>query len=220
MFDLDLAIRSVPYVLRGLGYTMLIAFVSMGIGLVLGLFIGLARNSTFIFLRYPARLYISFIRGVPILVMLFLLYQGLPTIGIQLSAVSAALIAFTLNVAGYTAEINRAAIASIDRGQWEASRTLGFTYWHTLKRIIIPQATLVATPPLFNVFLDLIKATSLAAMITVPELMQMAKIVGGREFDYFTMYVLLAFIYWGLCTIVAIPQSYMEKRFSRYKLNG
>lgn len=217
MFDLDLAIRSIPYVLRGLGYTMLIAFVSMGIGLVLGLFIGLARNASSIFLSWPARLYISFIRGVPILVMLFLLYQGLPAIGIQFSAVTAALIGFTMNVAGYTAEINRSAIASIDRGQWEASRTLGFTYWQTLRRIIIPQGALVATPPLFNVFLDLVKATSLAAMITVPELMQMAKIVGGREYDYFTMYVLLAFIYWGLCTILTIPQNYFEKRFSKYK---
>jgi L-cystine transport system permease protein len=213
LFNIKLAIESLPYVIQGMGYTLLISVVSMFFGLVIGFFVGLGRMSKKKIFSLPARSYISFMRGVPILVFLFLLYFGFPMIGVEFSAVTAAILGFSLHSAGYLAEINRSAIASIDKGQWEASASLGMSYWQTLRRIILPQAIKIAIPPLSNVFLDLIKGSSLAAMITVPELFQKAKIVGGREFDYMTMYIVVALIYWGICSVISYFQDYLEKRY-------
>ena len=204
--------ESLPYVLEGLGNTLFISFVSMAFGLLLGLFLALGRGSSNWLLRLPSSLYISFMRGVPILVILFILYFGFPVIGIEFTALQAAVIGFSLNSAAYIAEINRSAINAVDRGQWEASTSLGLSYWQTLRGIILPQAVRIALPPLSNVMLDLIKASSLAAMITVPEIFQHAKIVGGRELDYMTMYILIALIYWGICSVVSVLQRYLEKR--------
>ncbi|WP_445430228.1 amino acid ABC transporter permease [Bacillus atrophaeus] len=216
IFNLKLAIESFPYVIKGFWYTLLISFVSMFAGTMLGLFISLARMSKFALLRWPARLYISFMRGVPILVILFILYFGFPYIGIEFSAVTAALLGFSLNSAAYIAEINRSAISSVDKGQWEAAASLGLSYWKTMRGIILPQSVRVALPPLANVLLDLIKASSLAAMITVPELLQHAKIIGGREFDYMTMYILTALIYWAICSVAAAFQNILEKKYAHY----
>ncbi|MGM0862534.1 cysteine ABC transporter permease [Bacillus atrophaeus] len=216
IFNLKLAIESFPYVIKGIWYTLLISFVSMFAGTMLGLFISLARMSKYALLRWPARLYISFMRGVPILVILFILYFGFPYIGIEFSAVIAALLGFSLNSAAYIAEINRSAISSVDKGQWEAAASLGLSYWKTMRGIILPQSVRVALPPLANVLLDLIKASSLAAMITVPELLQHAKIIGGREFDYMTMYILTALIYWAICSVAAAFQNILEKKYAYY----
>ena len=212
LFNPSLAMESLPYVLEGLGNTLFISFVSMAFGLLLGLFLALGRSSSNWLLRLPSSLYISFMRGVPILVILFILYFGFPVIGIEFTALQAAVIGFSLNSAAYIAEINRSAINAVDRGQWEASTSLGLSYWQTLRGIILPQAVRIALPPLSNVMLDLIKASSLAAMITVPEIFQHAKIVGGRELDYMTMYILIALIYWAICSVVSVLQRYLEKR--------
>lgn len=213
IFNTKLAIESFPYVIKGIGYTLLISLVSMFFGLVLGFFLALGRMSKNYIFQLPARTYISFMRGVPIIVLLFILYFGFPMIGITFSAVTAAILGFSLNSAAYMAEINRSAIASVDKGQWEASASLGLSYWQTMRKIILPQAVKIAIPPLSNVLLDLVKGTSLAAMITVPELLQKAKIVGGRELDYMTMYILVALIYWGICSIIAVMQNHLEKRY-------
>lgn len=212
IFDFRLAIESIPYVLEGMSNTLLISLASMVIGLFLSFFLALGRMSDHLILQLPSRLYISFMRGVPILVLLFLLYFGFPLIGIEFTAVHAAIIGFSLNSAAYMAEINRSAISAVDIGQWEAAQSLGMTYWQTLFAIVVPQASKIALPPLANVLLDLIKGTSLAAMITVPELFQKAKIVGGRELDYMTMYILVALIYWGICSIVELLQNQLEKK--------
>ena len=213
VFNYELAVESFPYVIQGIWNTLLISLVSMAIGLVLGFFLALGRTSRYSFLRWPARIYISFMRGVPILVILFILYFGFPIIGIEFTAITAALIGFSLNSAAYMAEINRSALASVDWGQWEASKSLGLSYWQTMRGIILPQAFRIALPPLSNVLLDLTKASSLAAMITVPELFQQAKIVGGRELDYMTMYILVALIYWGICSLLTVVQNYLENRY-------
>ncbi|HSI67704.1 MAG TPA: amino acid ABC transporter permease [Planococcus sp. (in: firmicutes)] len=216
LFDPELAMRSLPYVLEGIWYTLLISLVSMGIGLIIGFFLALARTSKLKILQWPARLYISFMRGVPILVILFLLYFALPVVGIEFTAVQAALIGFSINSAAYIAEVFRSSLSSVDKGQWEASTALGMKYWQIMKRIILPQSVRIAVPPLSNVYLDLIKASSLAAMITVPEIFQKARIVGAREYDLLTMLILVALIYWAICSVMTIFQNYMEKRFAQY----
>lgn len=216
LFDPQLAIDSFPYVLSGIGYTLLIALVSMVVGLIIGFFLALARTSSLLILQWPARMYISFMRGVPILVILFLLYFGFPIIGIEFSAVQAALIGFSLNSAAYMAEILRSSLSSVDIGQWESSKALGLSYWQSMKRIILPQSVRIAIPPLSNVLMDLIKASSLAAMITVPEIFQKARIVGAREYDLLTLLILVALIYWAICSLMTVLQNYLEERYAKY----
>ncbi|MFP4484675.1 MAG: amino acid ABC transporter permease, partial [Spirochaetaceae bacterium] len=181
-FDVSLALRSLPFILAGLRYTVLIAVASMSIGMVLGLIIALARMSTRRALTVPARIYISFMRGTPVLAVLFLLYFGLPTLGLDLSAVWAAVVAFGINSAGYIAEIDRGAIRSVPQDQWDVAASMGMRKLEMLRLVILPQAVRVAIPPLSNVMLDLLKATSLASVITVQEVLLNAKIVAGRTF--------------------------------------
>lgn len=216
LFDVELALKSLPFVLQGLPMTVGITIVGMIIGLGLGLLLALARSSKHLLLRLPSRVYISFMRGTPMLVFLFILYFGLPVVGIEFTAVTAAIIGFGLNSAAYIAEVDRAALNSVDKGQWEGAKALNLPYWTTLRKIILPQAIRTAIPPTTNVMMDMLKATSLAAVITVPELFQKTQIVAGREFDAMTMYILVAFIYWPLCMMIGMLQEYLEKRYSRY----
>lgn len=216
IFNTENAKANFPFILEGVPYTLLVALSGMVIGLLLGFFIALARGSDYRWLRWLARGYISFMRGTPILVYLFVLYFGLPVVGIQISAISAAIIGFGTNSAAYIAEINRSSLNSVPSGQWESSQALGFTYWQTIRRIIMPQATRIAIPPLGNVFLDLLKATSLAAMISVPEILNKAQIAAGRTVDSMTMYITAALIYWPLTMIFSALQDYLEKRHNRY----
>lgn len=215
-FNLNLAIESFPFVIQGIGFTLLISVVSMGTGLIMGFFLCLARRSPAKILRVPARLYISFMRGIPMLALLFILYFGLPVIGIQLSALSSAIIGFSINSAAYIAEVQRASLNSVSKGQWDASYAIGLSYWRALYRIIIPQAIRFAIPPLLNIFLDLVKASSLAAVISVPELLYHAQIVAGRTYDSITLYLLAALIYWGICIIISMITEQAEKSFSQY----
>ncbi|MCA9765190.1 MAG: amino acid ABC transporter permease [Carnobacterium sp.] len=216
IFDPILALDSLPYVLKGLGYTLGISVTSMAIGLAIGFLLAIMRMSENKLASISARIYISFMRGTPLLVLLFILYFGFPFIGIQFSAVNAAIIGFSLSSSAYIAEILRSALLSVDKGQWEAAYALGLKWPVVMRKIIVPQAMRIAVPPLSNVLLDLIKGTALAAMITVPELFQQAKIVGGREFDYMTMYILVALVYWAICSVFALFQNVLEKRMAVY----
>jgi len=186
IFDVDLAVRSFPYLLGGLPNTLWISFVSMFFGLLLGLVLALGKLSPSRLLRFPSTFYISFMRGVPILIILFILYSGFPFIGIEFAALTAAIIGFSLNSAAYIAEIVRAAIRAVDSGQVEAARSLGMNKWLTLKGVILPQATRIAL------------------------------LVGGREFDYMTVYLVVALIYWGICTFMSFFQDWLERHFERY----
>jgi len=215
-FDVQLALENLPFILSGIPAMLIVTMVSMVLGMIIGLFLALWRRSKLIILRWPARIYISFMRGTPMLVFLFILYFGLPMMGIKLSAITAACIGFGLNSAAYIAEINRGALNSIDHGQWESAKALNMTYWQTMWKIIIPQAIRIAVPSLTSVFMDVLKATSLAAVITVPELFQKTQIVAGREYDAMTMYVLVALIYWAFCIVIGFLQGYLEERYSRY----
>ncbi|WML24623.1 ABC transporter permease subunit [Neobacillus sp. OS1-33] len=216
-FNLNLAIESFPFVIQGIGYTFLISFVSMGAGLFIGFFLCLARRSSTKFLRLPARLYISFMRGIPMLALLFILYFGLPVFGIQLTAISSAIIGFSMNCAAYIAEVQRASLNSVSKGQWDAGYAIGLSNWQTLYGIIIPQAARIAIPSLLNIFLDLVKASSLAAVISVPELLFNAQIVAGRTYDSITLYLLVALIYWVICIVISTLTEIVEKRFSQYQ---
>lgn len=216
IFDYKLAWDNLPFIIKGLSMTLYISVIGMLLGLIFGLMLALMRNSRKRILRLPSRMYISFMRGIPMLVFLFILYFGLPMIGIKMTAFVAACLGFGLNSAAYIAEINRAALNSIDVGQWESAKALNMNATATLFSIILPQTVRIAVPPLTNVFMDMVKATSLAAVITVPELFQKAQIVAGREFDSMTFYILIAIIYWMVCVIISFIQDRLEIHFSKF----
>lgn len=205
--NIDLMIKSIPYILLGLPYTLGISIVTFILGNILGISITALEFIPNKLVKKVIRIYISFVRGVPALVILFLLYFGLPY---QLSALTATIICFTVTSSAFISEIYRGSISAIDQGQWDAANTLNLSFNTTMKKIILPQAIRISIPALGNVAMDLIKGTSLAAMITIPDIFQRAKIVGGRSFDYMSLYILVALIYWGLCILVEFFQKKLE----------
>ncbi|MDH1263539.1 MULTISPECIES: cystine ABC transporter permease [unclassified Pseudomonas] len=214
---LQLAMESAPFLLKGAYYTVVLSLGGMFFGLLLGFGLAVGRLYGPAPLRWLTRLYVSFFRGTPLLVQLFLIYYGLPQLGIQLEPLPAALIGFSLNMAAYTSEILRAAIASIDRGQWEAAASIGMSKSQTLYRAILPQAARTALPPLGNSFISLVKDTALAATIQVPELFRQAQLITARTFEIFTMYLAAALIYWALASILAHFQARLEARVNRHE---
>lgn len=214
VFNFDLALDSFPFVLSGIGYTLLISGLAFIFGMINGLILAVLKQSSSRILRGIAKAYISFFRGVPAIVVLFLIYFGLPFIGVLVEPIPAGVIGFTLTSSAYTAEIWRSAIAAVSDEQWDAGRALALSDSQTFRLIVFPQAVKVVIPPMSNVLLDLVKGSSLTAMITVPEIFQNAKIIGGRENDYMTMYILVALIYWLICLIYAYFQQYLEKKYN------
>jgi cystine transport system permease protein len=187
---------------------------------VLGLGVGFVAAITRLFAPAPfaaiVRFYVWIIRGTPLLVQLFLIFYGLPSVGIVLDAFPAALIGFTLNVGAYTSEIIRAVIASVPRGQWEAAYSIGMTWRQAMQRTILPQAARVAVPPLSNTFISLVKDTSLAAAITVPELFQAAQRIVATTYEPLILYIEAALIYLAMSSVLSSLQTKLEARLGRY----
>jgi cystine transport system permease protein len=217
---LKLALDSAPFLLKGAYYTVFLSLGGMFFGLLLGFGLALMRLSRLMLLRGIARVYVSFFRGTPLLVQLFLIYYGLPELGIELDPLTAALIGFSLNMGAYACEILRSAIASVDRGQWEAGASIGMTRAQIMRRAILPQAARTALPPLGNSFISLVKDTALAATIQVPELFRQAQLITARTFEIFTMYLAAALIYWVLATLLSHLQNRLEARVNRHDLES
>src|SRR5687767_3626400 len=187
---------------------------------VLGLCVGFAAALVRLFAAAPfanaVRFYVWIFRGTPLLVQLFLIFYGLPSVGIVLDAFPAALIGFSLNVGAYTSEIIRAVLASVPKGQWEAAYSVGMTWVEAMGRIILPQAARVAVPPLSNTFIALVKDTSLAAAITVPELFRAGQRIVATSYEPLILYVEVALIYLMVSSVLSSLQARVEKRLSRY----
>jgi cystine transport system permease protein len=205
-----------PFVTAGLLFTVPLSLLSFALGLGLGFLTSLARLYGGAALSSIARFYVWIIRGTPLLVQLFLIFYGLPNLGIILDAFPAALIGFTLNMGAYTSEILRAAISSIPRGQWEAAYSIGMNWPQAMRRTILPQAARVATPPLANSFISLVKDTSLAAAITVPELFQSAQRVAATTYEPLVLYSEAALIYLMFSSVLSALQSRLETRLGRH----
>jgi L-cystine transport system permease protein len=213
----QLALDSLWPLLRGaLIGTIPLALASFALGLVLALLLALARMSRFRALSWPARFVISLVRGTPMVVQLFVIFYGMPTLGITLPPWPSAIIALSINVGGYAAETIRAAILSVPAGQWEAGYTIGMSRALTLRRIVLPQAARVSVPPLSNTFISLVKDTSLAALILVPELFKEAQRIAAFSLQFMTIYIEAALIYWVICIGLSFLQGRLEKRFDRY----
>ncbi|HER2577125.1 TPA: amino acid ABC transporter permease [Streptococcus pyogenes] len=214
MINIPLMKDSLGFVLSGLPYTLGISLLSFFTGLFLGLGLALLVRSRQPLIHYLVRAYISIMRGVPMIVVLFVLYFGLPYYGLELPALLCAYLGFSMVSAAYISEVFRSSIEAIDKGQWEAAKALGLPYALMVKKIILPQAFRIAVPPLGNVIIDMVKSSSLAAMITVPDIFQNAKIIGGREWDYMSMYILVAFIYWIIAFLLERYQEFLENKLA------
>ncbi|GAA2138561.1 amino acid ABC transporter permease [Arthrobacter humicola] len=205
-----------PLLTGAIAGTIPLALASFSLGLLLALLVALMRLSRNRVVSAVARIYISVIRGTPLLVQLFVIFYGLPSVGITISPWPSAIIAFSLNVGGYAAEVIRAAILSVPKGQWEAGHTIGMSRRQTLVRIILPQAARVSVPPLSNTFISLVKDTSLASLILVTELFRVAQQVAAFSQEFMLLYLEAAVIYWIICLVLASGQSALEKRLDRY----
>ena len=205
-----------PMLKAGVQVTIPLTLISFALGLILALLTALARLSGVKPLEWIASFYVWIIRGTPLLVQLFIIFYGLPSAGITIPPFPAAVIGFTLSVGAYNSEIIRAAILSIPKGQWEAASSIGMTYGQSLRRIILPQATRVAVPPLGNSFISLVKDTSLAAIITVVELFRVSQQIVATNYEPLIMYMEAAVIYLMFSTVLSYFQGRLEKRFGRY----
>ncbi|WP_105031231.1 amino acid ABC transporter permease [Arthrobacter ruber] len=205
-----------PMVSGAVTGTIPLSIVSFLFGLALALVVALMRISGQPVLSGIARFYVSVIRGTPLLVQLFVIFYGLPSIGLTIDPWPSAIIAFSLNVAGYAAEILRSAILSVPKGQWEAGHTIGMSRTVTLRRVILPQAARVSVPPLSNTFISLVKDTSLASVILVTELFREAQQIAAFSQQFMLVYLEAAAIYWVICLVLSSGQSALEKRLDRY----
>lgn len=230
IINLEFAIEQVPEVLKGVPATLAIAIVAMIFGLVFGLLIALCRIYKIPVLNRFFIVYISFIRGTPLLVQLYVFFYGVPVLleylngqmgtnfdASNISPLIYAFIAYTLNTSAYQAEIFRSSINAVSAGQMEAAHAVGMTTVQGLRRIILPQAFVVALPNLGNTFIGLIKATSLAFAVKVVEIMAIAKIIANDGYRFLEMYLVASLIYWLISWVFEVLFSAAEKKMRRYE---
>jgi cystine transport system permease protein len=205
-----------PIALGAITGTIPLALVSFALGLVIAVVVALMRLSKVRAVSWIARFYVSVVRGTPLLVQLFVIFYGLPSIGILVDPWPSAIAAFAINVGGYGAEIVRAAILSVPKGQWEAAHVIGMSNRVALRRIILPQAARVSVPPLSNTFISLVKDTSLASLILVTELFRQTQQIAAFSGDFMILYLEAAVVYWVICLALSTVQNRLEKRLDRY----
>ncbi len=211
-----LASAAGPMLLGLVAVTIPLTAISFALGLVLGLLAALARMSSRRALDLPARFYISAIRGTPLLVQLFIVFYGLPEVGIDLPRFPAAVLALSLNVGGYAAEIIRGSILSVPRGQFEAATTIGMDYRTSMRRIVLPQAARIAVPPLSNTLLSLVKDTSLVSVLLLTDVFRAAQNAAAVSGSFMALYVFAALYYWVVCWVLSQAQRRLERRQERY----
>jgi len=209
---LDLIPLAWPFLLKGALYTLGFALAAMVLGLALGFIVALVRIARVPLLAQLAAIYVSAMRGTPLLVQIFVIYYGLPGVGIEFEPVTAGVLALTLNVAAYLSESMRGAIAGVSIGQWQAGYSLGLSWWQTMRHVVAPQALRLAVPSLSNSLISLIKDTSLVSVITVTELMLATKEVIAQTFQPLPLYLAAAAIYWLMSAVFERVPRWVEAR--------
>ncbi|AOJ68005.1 MULTISPECIES: amino acid ABC transporter permease [Burkholderia] len=208
----DVVVHALPVLANGAILTMKFALASMVLGLIVGLVVAIVRIGNNRILSAIAQGYVSLMRGTPLLVQMFVVYYGLPDIGVSLDPTSAGILTLTLNAGAYLSESMRGAILGIGRGQWAASHSLGLTHVQTLRHVVCPQALRLAVPSLGNTLISLIKDTSLVSVITVTELLRSTQEAIASTFQPLPLYLAAAAIYWVLSTLLSRLQVRVEKR--------
>ena len=201
--------------LEGLGITLEVFIITLALSLPLGLMLALARISNCKPLSFIVETYIWLMRGTPLMLQLLFVYYALPSVGIKMSDMTAALLAFSLNYAAYFAEIFRSGIQSIERGQYEAAKCLGFSYIQTMRRIIIPQMIRRVLPPISNETITLVKDTSLIYVLAMNDLLRVARSIVQREFDM-TPFIIAGIFYLGMTLVLTAIFKNLEKKYAAY----
>ena len=213
-FNFDLVVNSFPLLLVGAGVTIKITALSVALGVVIGLFVGIARISRIKILRVLAAIYVDFFRGAPLLVQIFLVYFALPVItGQRVDPFVAAIGSCGINSGAYVAEIFRAGIQSIDKGQMEAGRSLGMTWVQTMRYIIVPQAFKRVIPPLGNEFIALLKDSSLVSVIGFEELTRRGQLIIAKTYGSLEIWISVAVIYLAMTLTISRFVAYLERRY-------
>nr|CAD31274.1 PUTATIVE AMINO-ACID ABC TRANSPORTER PERMEASE PROTEIN [Mesorhizobium japonicum R7A] len=208
-----------PYLItQGVVTTIYVSAVSLIFASIIAMIAAIAKLSSNGFAYALASFYTSFFRGLPLLIQIYLIYLGLPQLGIVINAVPSGILALSLCVGAYMTEIFRAGIQSIDRGQWEASRSIGFGFGLTIRKIILPQALPVIIPPMGNTFIAMLKDSSLVSVLGVWELTFLARTIGQPTFHHMEMLITAAMIYWILSACLEVLQSRLEHHFARSKV--
>lgn len=229
MFDVKLLGQYWPVILQGLPVTLAMTAIAVVGSILIGLLIALVKVNKVPVLRQICTVYVSFMRGVPPMVLLYMTYYGMPIIvhlinaargtNISVSDITPftfAVIAFTVQDAAYQSETIRAALLSVDKKEIEAAKSIGMTGFQTLVRVTLPQALIVAVPSFGNAITSMLKGTSLAFTIAVVDMMGKAKIIGGRNFHYFEAYTCAALTYWAICILIEIVTKCVEKKINFY----
>lgn len=212
-FQFEIISQALPVLVEGSLVTAQIAVSSFSVAIVLGFAVGVLRSHSvqFYYLFSP---YVEIFRGTPLLIQLFFIYYGLPTVGITMTSFQAAVIGLGLNGGAYISEIVRGALYSIEAGQKDAAYASGLSYMQTLRHVILPQALTVAIPPLMNTFASLLKETSLVSVLAITELTRVGQLIYTRTFRAFEIYLAIGLIYLLLTLTVVKLSHYMEKKFS------
>jgi len=209
--DFTVVWEGLPYLLLGALVTIEVTVIALVLGSIIGLMAGLARLSKNRYLAGLAAVYVAFIRGTPLLVQLFILYFGLPQMGVKLPAFLCGVIGLSIYSGSYISEIVRGAIQSIDRGQTEAARSLGFSPAQTMRLVVLPQAFLRMLPPLGNEFIALIKNSSLVSLLTIQDLMRAGQRIISITFRSFEVYIAVAVLYFLLTYTMSVITRRMEQ---------
>ncbi len=231
--DIIYIFSTIPEIVTKLPITLFIAFTATFIGFVLGILIALIRFFHIRALSQLSTVFISFIRGTPMVIQLYLAYYGIPLL-ISRIAESAgsefdmnalpstlfAIIAFALNTGAYMSESFRSSLMAVEAGQFEACKSLHYSTWDSLRTVILPQAFVIAIPTLTSSLLAMIKNTSLAFCITVVDIMAQARIVGSRSFRYFEIYIAVSLLYWPICALLERLLLSLEKKLSRFSIKA
>lgn len=227
LFDFNQVIKNIPELLRYLPITLELAFLATFIGLILGLLLAVIKMKEIPILKQLAAVFVSIIRGTPVLVQLYIVYFGVPMLfkflnqkyGTDLAVAQIpgfvyAVLALGLNSSAFSAELIRSALMSVNKGQLEAANALGMTYGQALRRIIIPEAMTIALPTIGNSLISAIKGTSLAFTCAVVEITAQGKIIGGRDYRYFEVYCSLAIIYWLVTVVIEQALKFAERKLA------
>ena len=211
LFNPQVAVQNIGPLLGGLLITVELTFVVITLSLVCALFVALAGLSQLAPLRWVVKAYIEVIRGTPLLLQLIYVYYVLPEIGIRLNAFTAGVLALTLNYSAYISEVYRGGIQAISRGQHDAAAALGMTRGLAMRRIILPQAFRIVIPTLGNYFIGLFKDTALCSAVSIQELVFTAQVHAALNFQYFTLYTVVAAMYFLVSFPAARLVGYLER---------
>jgi len=199
LFNVDVVAQYWHVFLKGLGLTVFLTAVSMVLATALAIPLALGRLSPVRLLRWPANVFVEFMRATPLILQLIYIYYVLPAAGIRLEPITAVIMGLSLHYSAYLSEVFRGGIQSIPKGQTEAAFSLGLSRWLAFRKIVLPQATRTVLPTLGNYLISLFKDTSLASVVTVQELMFSGQIISARNFQYFTVYTITAILYFAVC---------------------